>query len=352
MDDSYPGQVEEQQGLPMPGLKKPLVVTWALLGANIAIWLVLTIAGGSEDSDVLLDFGAMFGPLIANGEYWRLFTAMFLHVGVYHLAFNGFALFIFGPLVERAYGPVRFVTIYVLAGLFGSVASYLMNSISIGAGASGAIFGVLGALAAFFVTQRKTMSGGMAQRSLVGLVVLAGINIIYGFVSPGIDNWAHIGGLAAGFILGLALAPEFRMARSPFGTPLGLADGNSLARRWWVVPGAVGVLIVGTWLATATLPDNAYSHVYAAERLFQQQDYPRALREIEKATRISIDRTLSVGHLVPAVAQAYLLRGQIFAELGDFEAARGELTVAISLGDSKTRAEASALLVALLSQRN
>ena len=104
---------------------------------------------------MLLNFGAMFGPLIASGEYWRLFTAMFLHVGFTHLFVNGFALFVFGPIVERAFGPTKFLTIYLLGGLTGSVASYLLNSIAIGAGASGGVFAVIGGLAAFFVVQTQ-----------------------------------------------------------------------------------------------------------------------------------------------------------------------------------------------------
>ena len=116
-----------QQGPKVPGGFGPdksgrPVVTWALLAVNILVWIATEIAGGSEDTQVLLDFGAMFGPTIANGEYWRLFTAMFLHVGLMHLLFNGLALLIFGQVVERTYGHLQFVIIYVLAGLAGSVA--------------------------------------------------------------------------------------------------------------------------------------------------------------------------------------------------------------------------------------
>ena len=168
-DHIYP---EEDRGLgpAASGLTRRPLVTWALLAVNVVVWIAATRAGGSEDRQVLLDFGAMFGPLIADGQYWRLFTAMFLHVGLVHLAFNGFGLAIFGSLVEGAYGHARFALIYLVSGLTGSVASYLVNSIAVGAGASGAIFGVLAALAAYFAAQRKVF-GETAKRSMIGILI-------------------------------------------------------------------------------------------------------------------------------------------------------------------------------------
>ena len=282
VEPSQQDDLENPQRFLLPGEGRTPIVTMALLGANVIIWLTAAAAGGTEDPEVLLDFGAMFRPLIAEGQYWRLFTAMFLHIGIAHVAFNGFGLLIFGRLVERAYGHLRFLTIYILAGLAGSVASYLFNSIAIAAGASGAIFGVLGALAAFFVAQRE-LFGSMAQRNLIGLLVLAAINLIYGLATPGIDNWAHMGGFAAGFVLGLVLAPRYRLLRSPLGTPMGLRDVSSLINRWWVAPAAAALLLLGTWAGSATLPDNSYTHVYRAERHFEQQDFDLAREEIGKA---------------------------------------------------------------------
>ena len=329
--------------LPLPGWNRAPVLTWVLLAGNLGIWLAESNAGGSNDRGVLLGFGAMFGPLIADGEYWRLFTAMFLHAGIEHLALNCLALFIFGRLVEMAYGHVRFLTIYILAGLAGSVASYLLNTIAIGVGASGAIFGVLGALAAYFVVQKKVF-GKMGQRDLTGVLFLAAINLLYGLTSPGIDNWAHMGGFAAGFGLGLVLAPKYRLVTDPVGTSTALVDANSLARRWWIVPASLVVVWVGSLLATANLPDNAYSHVYEAERYHSQQNYDMALEEIDRAFRLDF-----------SVAEAHLLRARIFAELGEISIARVELGMAQALarrlGDGGIVAEAAALLDALRSQR-
>ncbi|MCH8184814.1 MAG: rhomboid family intramembrane serine protease [Chloroflexi bacterium] len=275
----------------LPGTGRRPVVTYALLAINLVVWLAMEFEGrsrgGSESPEVLLQFGAMFGPLIASGEYWRLFTAMFLHVGILHLAFNAFGLLIFGRLVEGIYGPVRFALIYLLAGLFGSVASYLLNSIAIGAGASGAIFGVLGALAAFFLARRE-MLGEMGRQNLTGLAVIAAFNLIFGFTQPGIDNWAHMGGLAGGFAIGMALAPNYRRVDDVFGLGGRVVDVNSLARSFWVVPVAVVLLFGGTALGNSRMPD-AQSHIESAERHRLNGDREATLRElraaIEAATR-------------------------------------------------------------------
>lgn len=323
----------------MPAAGGQPFVTWALLAINILVWLAATAAGGTEDSEVLLDFGAMFGPLIAQGEYWRLLTAIFLHVGIAHLAFNGFALFIFGQLVERVYGHARFIIIYVVAGLAGSVASYLLNSIAVAAGASGAIFGILGAFAAYFVAQRD-MLGAFGQRNLAAIAFLAGLNLVYGFITPGIDNWAHLGGLAGGFAVGLALAPRFRVATSPLGTPVGLVDVNSLAKRWWVVPVAVAVLVVAFLQANLTLPDNPYTRILEAERHLEEANYDAALAAVDEA--ITLDWTF---------AEGYFLRGVILTDLGDIAGARSEFGRAVQLGDRETRSEALARLLALEARR-
>ena len=286
MDDDYRVEPEGQQSFPLPGAGRRPVVTWSLVAANVVMWLATTVAVGSDETEVLIEFGALFGPLIAEGQYWRLFTATFLHVGFLHLAFNGFALFIFGPLVERAYGHIMFLAIYVLSGLAGSVTSYVFNSISIGVGASGAVFGVLGALAAFFLVHRRTF-GSIAQRNLTGLLFLAGANLFYGLLTPGIDNWAHMGGFAAGFGLGVALSPRYRLVTTGFVGPTVLLDASPAVKRWWVAPAAAALLLAGVWLGSATLPDNAYSHVYQAERHFEQGSYDAALDEIERAFRLA-----------------------------------------------------------------
>ena len=192
-------QTSLAKGPALPGADHRVVITWLLLAVNILAWLLIQLVSGflNQDVDVLLRFGAMFGPLIATGEYWRFFTAMFLHANLFHLFFNCFALFIFGRLVEGVYGQHRFTIIYLLAGLSGGVLSYMFNRTAIAVGASGAIFGILGAFAAYFLVNRDAL-GEIGRRNLTGLITIAAINLAIGLLIPNIDNWAHLGGLAGG----------------------------------------------------------------------------------------------------------------------------------------------------------
>ena len=317
-------------------------VTWALLTVNVLVWLAMEYTGSSEDTDVLLDFGAMFGPLIADGEYWRLFTAMFLHVGLMHLLLNGFGLFVFGRVVERVYGSVQFAVIYLLAGLSGGVASYLINSISIGAGASGAIFGVLGAFAAYFFAHREVL-GEAGRQTLWGILVMAGINLTFGFSTPGIDNWAHVGGLVGGFAVGLAFIARPAMPPNVFSFPSPPTITSRVPPRVWLLPLMVAAIVGGTWLGTVTLPDNPDSHLYSAERLLDRRSYDEALDEIATALQLN-----------PGSGRAYLLRGQILADLDDVARARSELYKAIAIarqtGDRDTEEDARELFNGLSSR--
>ncbi len=317
-------------------------MTWALLAVNVLVWAVTELDGGSADREVLLRFGAMFGPLIANGEYWRLFTAMFLHVGGMHLALNSIGLFILGVQVERLFGHYRFTAIYVLAGLAGSVASYAFNSVGVAAGASGAIFGILGALVAFFVVGRRVM-GEMGRQTLTGLMVLLGINLLYGFASPGIDNFAHLGGFVAGFGLAAALAPRYRPEFNAFGAVAVTRDSNSLLKRWWVIPLSAGVLVLGTTLASAAISDNpitrSISHLREAQRLLEDGDHSSALDEVDQA--IAFD---------PFSGAQYLVRAKVWASLGDAQNALSDAGLAVRLGlDEGGRQEAVSLMLRLRS---
>lgn len=172
----------------------PITITLAAL--NVIVWVLMTLAGGSTRTDVLLQFGAKDNALITSGEYWRLITPMFLHIGGLHLWFNSTALLALGGHVERINGSTRFLLIYFASGIFGSYASFVFTP-AISAGASGAIFGLFGALL-FFATKRPAIFGHTMGP---GLITGLGINLILGFIIPGIDNFAHLGGLIGGFIL-------------------------------------------------------------------------------------------------------------------------------------------------------
>ncbi len=188
-------------------LASPTPVTWLLLALNLVVWAGLELSGGSTSIPNLLRWGAKFGPAIADGDYWRLFTPIFLHIGFPHLLTNSLGLIIFGRMVERYFGSFNFLFIYLLAGVFGNIASYAAVSNGVGAGASGAVFGIIGAYGSFLYRNRS-IAGAMARSTLGGLGVIVGINLVFGFSVSGIDNWAHIGGLIAGFLISYRIVPR------------------------------------------------------------------------------------------------------------------------------------------------
>ncbi|MDQ0254415.1 rhomboid protease GluP [Evansella vedderi] len=170
------------------------ILTFLLLGIILIIFAIVERFGSTTDTLTLISFGAKFNPLILEGEWWRFFSAMFLHIGIFHLLMNSLALFYLGSAVERIYGTSRFFFIYFLAGLVGSVASFSFNE-HVSAGASGAIFGCFGALLYFGVIHHRLFFRTMGMNVIVILM----INLGFGFMVPMVDNGAHIGGLIGGF---------------------------------------------------------------------------------------------------------------------------------------------------------
>jgi len=185
--------------------RRPLF-TYIFLGVNIAIFLLMALAGGSTNESTLMAFGVKSNPQIARGEWWRFITPIFIHIGMLHLFFNSYALWIVGPQVEKLYGAARFVILYVLTGVAGVSASYFYHPQSESAGASGAIFGLFGVLLVFGVRYRNSIPPFFKRAVGTGVLPVIVINLIIGFTIPAIDNSAHIGGLLAGAALA-ALIP-------------------------------------------------------------------------------------------------------------------------------------------------
>ena len=300
------------------------------------MWIILELSGGSTDTGTLLNFGAMSPPLVAQGEYWRLFTAMFLHSGFMHILFNGLSLFIFGRMVESIYGHVKFSLIYTMAGIFGSIASFNINSTVVAAGASGAIFGIIGALTAYFLVNRKTL-GDFGRQNLTGLLILAGINLLFGFSVQGIDNWAHIGGLTLGFLLALPISPrhQYQSTFSIAQPESHHTNSTSLLKKWYVVPTAIILLLMALWLGIKTQPETALSYLIKAETNLNNQKYEQAFANI--GTALEID---------PLEGEAYILLGQFYAELGDLNRAREAIGYSLKTRLSESsRQEAISLLL-------
>ena len=181
---------------------RPVSVTGGILALNVGVFALNALLGLTGRQETLLEAGAMVPLLVAGGEWWRLLTAIFLHIGILHLAFNSLALLVFGGLIEEAFGPLRMIAVYLVTGFAASVTSYTLGSpIVAAAGASGAIFGLLGAWLAYNL-RRRSLS--LARANVQSALFLIGINLVFGFTVPGIDNLAHIGGLVSGVAAGFA----------------------------------------------------------------------------------------------------------------------------------------------------
>jgi rhomboid protease GluP len=235
------------------------IVTYVLLAAIAVCFGLETLLGGSTAIRTLVQLGAQVNMLVAAGEYWRLVTAMFLHIGLMHLAFNVYALFILGRDIEGFYGPLRFAAIYLISGIAGNVVYYALGPNAVSAGASGAIFGLIGAEIAFLVSNRA-LFGALSRQRLLNLAFLVVVNLAFGFVGRGINNLAHLGGLAAGLALGFALTPRHKVSWewAPSGPAPRLVDGTP---RWLQIAAVFGacvllglVILLGNQRWAAQLP--------------------------------------------------------------------------------------------------
>ncbi|MGD0221268.1 MAG: rhomboid family intramembrane serine protease [Terriglobia bacterium] len=182
------------------------VATLLLLALNFLFFGLEMLAGGSDDLQVLLNLGASFGPYLRRGEYWRLVMPMFLHGGWLHILGNSYVLYILGPVLERVYGYARYATIYVAAGVGGAFLSMEVSR-DVSVGASGAIFGVAGAMLVSGYIHRDVIPPRWGRAFGKGMILFIVINLAFGLSVHGIDNWGHLGGLASGALLALVIPP-------------------------------------------------------------------------------------------------------------------------------------------------
>ena len=184
-------------------------LTYILIAISSVVYLFSAFFSQSlidMDMQTLVDMGALFGPLtVLKGEWWRLVTAMFLHGGMTHLLMNMFSLYIVGRGVEMYFDTKSYLSIYFFAGIIGGLVSLYMHPVSVGVGASGAIFGVFGALAGFFLAHRDRIAS-QSKVFMKDFGIIIAINLVIGLSIPSIDVSAHIGGLVVGFIGGFVLS--------------------------------------------------------------------------------------------------------------------------------------------------
>jgi len=184
-------------------------VTTALVGTNVAVFVAMALSGVSlsePTTQQLLRWGANWGPSSLGSEPWRILTSNYLHIGVLHILFNMWCLWDLGNLAERIFDRWTYVAAYTACGIAGSISSLWWHPMVVGAGASGAIFGLAGALISALYLGGLPIPKQAVQRTLKSLLLFAGYNLFFGAVGAGIDNSAHLGGLITGLAIGAVLA--------------------------------------------------------------------------------------------------------------------------------------------------
>jgi membrane associated rhomboid family serine protease len=234
-----------------------IAICAALFGIDALLSQGATLGGGLFGGDVgpLGRDHLINAVLVAQGEWWRIFTSAFFHLGLLHIGFNMYVLFLYGPIVERMYGPIEFAAIYLLCAAGGSVLTILVDPRQFAAGASGAIFGVIGLV--FVVSRRHhALVGGDARRMMGGVGTYLIFLLVFTFMAPRISWTGHIGGLLTGAVLGFLLPPTgvatlSSMWRKPSGESLD--RGMSRPARAAVYAAVAVALLIGSWLAVERL---------------------------------------------------------------------------------------------------
>jgi len=217
-----------------------MVVTQVLFGINVAVFLGMTLSGVSitdPTSQEIVNWGANWAPLTLTTQWWRLLTCVFVHIGIIHIAFNMWCLWDLGALAESLYGHATFAAVYLITGVTSSLASVVWHPRTPSAGASGAIFGIAGALIASFYLGEFSLPRAAVKGTLRSVVTFAGYNLVFGAMMGRTDNAAHVGGLVSGLILGALIArvapdPEAPLRRIVvLALPLVLIVGGT---GWWL----------------------------------------------------------------------------------------------------------------------
>ena len=279
---------------------------WIFL-LNLLVFLVTCWLGGTffgaPHTDVLIALGAKDTVRLVQGEWWRFFTPVFIHVGMMHFAFNSLGLCIIGKHIEQVFGKSLFLLVYLGAGIAGNLCSAVFT-LGISAGASGALFGLLGAgwyLDRRFRQHLQALSGGIL-RGRSQFTLLVGINILFGFIMPGIDNAAHIGGLLFGIVATMAIL-HLRPNR------LVLTDQRRGLR-----------IVLLTALAMLVLAAAGVNRSFALQRLLAAADYaepPLAYLYYSNAMQ-----------LAPDTALLYFKRGVLLLRSGAVREALDDLHIA------------------------
>ena len=305
--------VPVQRVEPVPWMRQhssSMAVTQGIFGINVAVFIAMALAGVSMLSNPagedLVHWGANFGPLTVSGQWWRLLTCVFIHGGLLHIAFNMWCLWDLGRLAESVYGHWTFACVYLITGLSASLASVIWNPSILSVGASGAIFGIAGALISSFYLGEFSLPREAMSGMLRSVVMFVGYNLFFGAVIARTDNAAHIGGLLMGLLLGaliakVAPAPDDffrRIAVLLVGVLLIAGAMMWLQRaRAYMFHGQSGVSLLTEGKPDAAIeelqksirqrPDYAPTHAALARAYVAKQDFSKAAEELQRVIALS-----------------------------------------------------------------
>ena len=250
--------------------KRLPAATLSLIVINVVIFLLMASGGHwmRFTGDQVLHWGGNYGPLTMNEQWWRLISTMFVHIGLFHLAINMWALYELGGLAEHIYGTWSALLAYLLTGVAGSLASLARNPTIVSGGASGAIFGLAGVLIVTLALHRLRVRSGELTLALASLLAFAGYNLSYGFVKGGIDNGAHLGGLVLGLLIGVALAA-------------GRESTQRLQRREAITYAAAILVLIGGYAAVRQARGETIA-IETARQALQRNDPDTVIRRLSQ----------------------------------------------------------------------
>ncbi len=321
------------------------IITYSLIIINAIIFLLMTLNGGSTSIKTLLEFGAIEPYLITQGQYWRLLTPIFLHIGFIHFALNNLAIYYIGRLTEKIYGSSRFLVIYLLAGIIGNISSFLFLPTVIGAGASGAIFGLLGALLYFGYVHPTLFIRTIGK----DIVFIIGINVLFGLSVPSVNMYAHMGGLIGGFLASAIVYLPKQKEKKPFIRIIAILLIVVIsASTWWgingrEVKGSPDIYLVGQSAKVNNHieeANNIFAHLvkyYPMEPLFHYQ-YAETLfikgliKNAEEQYQIALK-------IEPKFTDAHYKLALIYYFNMEYQKAKNELHIALQLSPDFKKAE-------------
>jgi rhomboid protease GluP len=326
---------------PQPVMAAPWVrressvtLTQVILGANVMVFIAMVLASGPSldfNGQVMVHFGANYGPFTLSGQWWRLLTYMFLHGGLMHIAFNMWCLWDLGALCESLYGRWTFAAIYLTTGIAAGLASVAWNPGVLSVGASGAIFGLAGALIASFSLGEFSVPRVAISGTLRSLLFFVGFNVLFGTLSPGIDNGAHGGGLVSGLIFGALiarLAPEHDRPLKRVGVLLFmvlLIAGSAVGVQRWRGDGIrfgsamaaernVDRMIGELQKKVRQSPQDASAHYALAHAYLSKEQFPEGESELRRV--LDLDPTNASARM--DLAATYLSQEQFSDAQGEF----------------------------------